>query len=374
MSTSKKSYTTISRSRGQRLVFLAIFASVIVAMSFIFQYYIWPFLFAIVLYITLKPAHDWLLERIPSRKAATATLLAAFSIFVIAPLLALLFLLANQSLEIYQFVSLRVEPDDIERLIYRNAQVKSFIAALGLKEKAVYQGVITYFQKMSFDVFSGVSGAVNFSINIVVNFIFTLVLLTYFLLEAHKLRPLAYSILPFPPEVDTEIITRVKNVVKIVVFGNVLVMLLQGAFVGVGFLILGLDMWVVAAVAAAIFSLIPVVGTAVAWVPAAAYLALNGETGSAVFITVWGILWYNVFENILKPHLFGKRLNFHPVLFFFLLLGSIRTFNLPGIIIGPVLLSVFYSLWEIYKYLDLYGVQGAQSRQRPRRKVGAVGQ
>ncbi|HQO23942.1 MAG TPA: hypothetical protein PLM72_12745, partial [Spirochaetota bacterium] len=53
-------------------------------------------------------------------------------------------------------------------------------------------------------------------------------------------------------------------------------------------------------------------------------------------------------------HVFGKKLNFHPILFFFLLIGSVMTFNLPGVIIGPVLLTIFFSLWEIYKFLDLY--------------------
>jgi predicted PurR-regulated permease PerM len=47
-------------------------------------------------------------------------------------------------------------------------------------------------------------------------------------------------------------------------------------------------------------------------------------------------------------------LHFHPLIFFFLLLGSIQAFGLPGVIIGPLLLTLFYSLWEIYKLLDEY--------------------
>jgi len=61
-----------------------------------------------------------------------------------------------------------------------------------------------------------------------------------------------------------------------------------------------------------------------------------------------------VLENLVKPKIFGDRLNFHPLLFFFLLLGSIQAFNLPGVIIGPIILSLFYSFWEIYKILDDY--------------------
>ena len=50
-------------------------------------------------------------------------------------------------------------------------------------------------------------------------------------------------------------------------------------------------------------------------------------------------------------------MSFHPLLFFFLLLGSIQAFNLPGVIIGPIILSLFYSFWEIYKILDEYEIK-----------------
>ena len=126
-----------------------------------------------------------------------------------------------------------------------------------------------------------------------------------------------------------------------------------------------IKVWLVAACAAAVFSLIPVIGTSVVWIPAAGYLAISGKNLEAVLLSAWCLVCYLVLENIVKPHIFGKKLNFHPLLFFFLLMGSIRTFNLPGIIIGPVLLTIFFSLWEIYKYLDLYGNGLPDSQENP---------
>jgi predicted PurR-regulated permease PerM len=131
-------------------------------------------------------------------------------------------------------------------------------------------------------------------------------------------------------------------------------MVLQGAMVGIGFLIFGVSVWMVGAAAAAVFSLIPGIGTSIVWVPAVAHLAYLGKNKEAVLLAVWSLFWYLFLENVVKPQVFGKKLNFHPILFFFLLIGSVMTFNLPGVIIGPVLLTIFFSLWEIYKFLDLY--------------------
>mgnify|MGYP003731532113 CR=1 FL=1 len=105
---------------------------------------------------------------------------------------------------------------------------------------------------------------------------------------------------------------------------------------------------------AAILSLIPVIGTSMVWLPAVIYLAAIGAYVKAMLLGGWCLGWYLALENIVKPKLFGKKLNFHPVLFFFLLLGSIQAFGLPGVFIGPILLTLYYSLWEIYKMFRIY--------------------
>jgi len=105
---------------------------------------------------------------------------------------------------------------------------------------------------------------------------------------------------------------------------------------------------------AAIFSLIPVIGTSFVWLPASLYLLAIGSPVKALIIALWCLGWYLLLENVLKPVVFGEKLKFHPLILFFLLLGSLQTFGLPGIIIGPIMLTLFFSFWEMYKILDSY--------------------
>lgn len=117
---------------------------------------------------------------------------------------------------------------------------------------------------------------------------------------------------------------------------------------------------------AALLSLIPVIGTSLVWLPAVVYLVVTGAYLKALFLGVWCLAWYLLLENLVKPKAFGKKLNFNPVIFFFLLIGGIQAFGLPGVFIGPLILTLFYSLWEIYKMLEAYDMHHYDEREKGR--------
>lgn len=348
------SYKLINQSRGLKLVFLVLFLAVLVTICFIFRYYFWPVLFALVLYIILKPIHERLMARFGSRTWATALLLLLFLVLIMIPLFLLLLILANQSLEFYQLVTHKIQPDDISWYFYRDPTYKKVLSYLGIKHSEIYKRMLQYLQETSFDIFTGITGAVGLSIKFLVNFFFTILLLAFFFMEAPRLSKVVYTALPFPNDIEKEIYEKIKKVIKVLIAGNFLIMFLQGLMIQIAFLVLGLPLSIIAACAAAVFSLIPIIGTSVAWIPGALYFLYMGMYAKAAILAVWSLFWYLFLENFVKAKMFGQRLNFHPVIFFFLLLGSIQTFNLPGIIIGPVLLTLFFSLWEIYRILDIY--------------------
>jgi len=180
-------------------------------------------------------------------------------------------------------------------------------------------------------------------------------LILFFLFkDAYNFEASIYRILPLPIDLEVNIVKKLKDVIYLVMLGNLLIMILQGVMFGLGFFIAGLGTPLLWGAAAAVLSLIPIIGTSIIWLPASIYMFATGDYGMAVFVAAWSFIWYTILESIVKPKVFGDRLNFHPLLFFFLLLGSISSFGLPGVIIGPIVLSLFYSFWEIYKVLDDY--------------------
>jgi predicted PurR-regulated permease PerM len=233
------------------------------------------------------------------------------------------------------------------------------IKKLGLHESDLLQKMISLIQGASLDLFSNITDMVSFSLKFIVNFCFMILILFSIFMEGPRLGEMVYNILPFPRDIEKVILKRLREVIRVLIAGNLAIMAAQGVFVSAGFLILGAEMPLLAGVVASVFSLIPVIGTSFVWIPAAIYFAVTGHLIRSALIAAWCVFWYLLLENLIKPKFFGGKLNFHPVIFFFLLIGSLGAFSLPGIIIGPVLLTLFYSLWEIYRFLYLEDPESA---------------
>lgn len=97
-----------------------------------------------------------------------------------------------------------------------------------------------------------------------------------------------------------------------------------------------------------ILSIIPAVGAGLVWGPAGIILLFIGNIWQGVFVLSFGILVISFIDNILRPKLVGNDTEMHPLLVFFATLGGLITFGIIGFVIGPVIMALFLSLWDIY--------------------------
>ena len=95
-------------------------------------------------------------------------------------------------------------------------------------------------------------------------------------------------------------------------------------------------------------SLIPVVGTALIWLPAALYLFLTGDTGWAIFMLAWGVVVVGSIDNFLRP-LFMQGASMTTVVVFFSLLGGLQVFGLIGLVYGPIVFAITLVLFKLYE-------------------------
>ena len=347
----KDSILAIRSDKRFRIVFLMLFGLIVFAMAFIFHYLIWSLLFALVCYVALKPIHDYMNRYIKKRWLCTLIVVSVFTILIMLPFLFLLSVLADQTAKFYALLDPRRISYELQKLIYNNEHIRDLMRYFDISRTELLSQVVGVLKKKSDILYQNITEMVTFSISFAMNFFFMILILVTFFTEGKRLGEKIYHVLPFPRDIEQNIVNRLRDVIKVLVAGNLAIMILQGFFVAMGFLIFGIKIPVLGGCLAALFSLIPVVGTAIVWVPAAIMLILKGQYLLAVLLAVWSLGWYLFLENVAKPRFFGTRLNFHPLVFFFLLIGSLGAFNLPGIIIGPILLTLFFSLWEIYSIL-----------------------
>ena len=178
--------------------------------------------------------------------------------------------------------------------------------------------------------------------------IFTSLFITYYLVkDGGQLVNYAKSILPIKPDDQNKLIKRFSEVTYAVVYGNVIVALLQGMLTSVGFFVFGVPSPFVWGIITVFTSLIPFLGTYVIWLPASVFLmieAYNAGDGIGFLLGIglllYGFLIISSIDNILKPKIIGGRANLHPVLVLLGVIGGLSVFGLIGIIVGPVIIAM----------------------------------
>jgi predicted PurR-regulated permease PerM len=146
-------------------------------------------------------------------------------------------------------------------------------------------------------------------------------------------------------ERGNHLLTIASRTVRGVVYGILGTALLQAIATAVGFLIAGVPGVALLALLTFFASVVPLVGTALTWVPAAIWLFHEGSTGWAIFMIVWGIGVANI-DNFVKPWLISQGSDMPFILIFFGVMGGAVTFGFIGVFIGPTLLAVGLRLLE----------------------------
>jgi predicted PurR-regulated permease PerM len=155
-------------------------------------------------------------------------------------------------------------------------------------------------------------------------------------------------LLPLTRSQEDALLNRIGDVTRAVVFGTGITAVAQGVAAMIAFAVVGIPalFW---GTVLAVASLIPVVGTAIVWVPAVGYLALVGKTGSALFLALWCIVVVGSIDNLLRPIVMGGRSGMSSLVVFFSVVGGIQLFGPMGIVYGPLIFGVCAVCIYIYE-------------------------
>ncbi|HMO78232.1 MAG TPA: AI-2E family transporter [Candidatus Paceibacterota bacterium] len=170
----------------------------------------------------------------------------------------------------------------------------------------------------------------------------------YFFRDGKQFVELAIKISPLPDGDDQVIFSRLALAIRSVATGVLLVSIIQGTLAAVGFAIFGIPKAVLWGAVGGILSMIPGVGTLAIMIPGIIYLFVVSTAGSAIGLMIWSIITIIVVDNMIGPQLMSRGNNLHPFIMLTSVLGGISTFGPIGFIIGPVILTLFVVLLEVY--------------------------
>ena len=164
------------------------------------------------------------------------------------------------------------------------------------------------------------------------------------------------SWMPLTKYHQDHIFKALKEIMFAVVYGSVIVAIIQGVLGGLGFLIFGVASPIAWGLIMIIFAFVPFLGTAFVWGPAAIALIIIGLAENntltlwrGIGLFLWGVLIVGTSDNLLKPYIIGERAQIHPVLVLLGVLGGLVVFGFIGLLIGPIILALFMTFIHLYE-------------------------
>jgi predicted PurR-regulated permease PerM len=175
-----------------------------------------------------------------------------------------------------------------------------------------------------------------------------LVALYYMLKDGPEFVKTVVRLSPLPDSQDEHILAKLSLSVRSVVLGTLAVAMIQGLLTAIGFTIFGVSQPVLWGSVAAVGALIPGVGTSFVFIGAVAVSLLAGSYGAAIGLAVWGMFAVGLVDNFLGPYLMSRGAKLHPFAVLLSVLGGVVLFGPIGFLVGPVALSLFTVLLELY--------------------------
>lgn len=131
--------------------------------------------------------------------------------------------------------------------------------------------------------------------------------------------------------------------------GTIAVAVLQGAVATIGYAIAGVDGLVFFGSLTALFSLVPVVGGALIYLPLVVWTWIQHGMWWGVFLLAWQVLLTSQVDTFIRPLFLRGGSSIHPLLIFLSVFGGLGWLGLPGVLAGPLIITVFTALYEIYR-------------------------
>lgn len=178
------------------------------------------------------------------------------------------------------------------------------------------------------------------SVTQIIELVLTFYILFYFLRDRKAACNAIRGLLPLDETETDQLFQRMEDTIHAIVYGTLMVAVLQGSLAGLMFWALGLSAPLFWGVVMTLLSIVPVLGTFVIWIPEAIYLGLEGHEVKALILALWGVLVVGEIDNVVRPILVGNRLNLHTVPVFIAIIGGVLLFGAPGFVIGPMAVTV----------------------------------
>jgi predicted PurR-regulated permease PerM len=289
---------------------------------------------AAVLYVIFIGMYRRLARVMPDGLASALTLIAAI-ILIALPLVWLVGVLIDRVPDALQSLQSGVLLDRLSQVRFGRINVGAEIA----------EASGTIVQWVSAQALGVVGGAASASLNLVIAFFG----LYYMLHSGDTLWTGFHGYIPFSSGTADALRLHFYSVTQATLIGTFATAIAQGTLIGLAFLLVGLPDPLVWGSMAAFASILPVLGTGLVWMPAVLVLFFQERYGAMVVMLIVGWLLASNIDNLIRPMVYKRVSNIHPMVTLVGAFAGIKYFGLPGLLLGPLAIAYFFELMRFYQ-------------------------
>jgi predicted PurR-regulated permease PerM len=249
------------------------------------------------------------------------------------------------------YLSFRLLSTKLVIMLSNPADLQTKAKLIGNKLEALTgMAILTDANLRSFQQEAGtiLSQVLNSSAAILSNFAVMFFLLYFLLVNGRQMEKTLERIIPLKDENIVLLGSETVNMVRANAIGIPILAILQGIIATIGFAIFGVQEYGLWGFITGVCSMIPVVGTALIWIPLTAYFFATGNNYDGIGLLIYSLVFTTHIDYVARLTLLKRFMDIHPLITIFGVIVGITLFGFWGVIFGPLLISYFIILVKIY--------------------------
>jgi len=316
---------------------------------------LWPFASIIILSLLLanifKPIHR-LMSRYISKQFASLLTCGLIVLLVFIPLTYFVIALSQEGIAYFQFmkgINFTVKTRELIQDSAVFGKLQEMLSNYGVVIRPdTLSNHLASFAKEFGTVVSKISSWAANIINFIVGFSLMILVIFFLLIDHERLLKFFMRVSPLPEDQGRQLINKFQEISQAILLGNGICGIIQGTLGGLLFFYFNLESPILWGSVMAVMAFLPIVGVGAVLLPAALIFLLKGYIAKAIFTTIFYIILSMSIEYIIKPKLVGQQVKMHTLVVFLSIIGGLSNFGVLGIIYGPLIITAFLTLAEIY--------------------------
>ncbi|MEM4719615.1 MAG: AI-2E family transporter [Candidatus Pacearchaeota archaeon] len=295
-----------------------------------------------ILAYSFSPLYNFLYKKIKSKAFSAFIIVFIFVLIIFLPLVLLTPTLIAEVRNLYLFTQ-NIELSETIRTIspykFSEDTLKKIDTQFSLLNKDFFNFLTNFFSSFIYTNFP----------TILFGFIIFLFLFYYIIQNLDELSKEIFSLIPLKEEALEKFVLEFKNITKTVVYGQVLLGILQGLLIGLFLYVINFESIVFFTFVGIIAGILPIIGMSVVWIPVSLILLIQNKIVVAILLVIYANIVSLFIDGFLRPYIISERTLLSIPLSFVGVVGGIYAFGMLGILIGPLVLSYLILIINFYK-------------------------